>query len=155
MDTFVALALPVTACLTAGACIALSLRKVRALARVAPPSRAELAARFEQLRNEADKNVAREAFADELAEAGRHLLLAELWPRSLARISLASGTALAVTSLAKGIGGGRNGLAGGLVEFAAGFTGMAVCSTFGRQAKEQAAELRRRWREAAKTAARE
>ncbi len=154
MDTLPAVALAVTAWLITGACVAMSVRVVRRLSRVSAPVPAELARRLHGL-DPAERSAALDAFEQERADAGRALLFAELWPRSLARISLASGTALAVTSLAKGLGAGGAAVTGGLVEFAAGFAGMALCATFGRQAKEQAADLRRRWRDAAKVAARE
>jgi len=150
-----AVALAVAAWLIAGACIGISVRATRRLGRLVPPAPAELGARLRGLASAAEKTAAREAFEQELGDVQRSLLLAELWPRSLARISLASGTALAVTSLAKGLGAGGAALPGGLIEFVAGFTGMAVCATFGRQAKERATDLRRRWRDAAKAAARE
>lgn len=155
MTSLPTVALAVTAWLIAGACSVASARKARRLARLTAPSSAEVAARFRGLTSALDKNAAHEAFDDERADAARQLLLAELWPRSLARISLASGTALAVTSLAKGLGASGGVALGGILEFVAGFAGMAVCATFGRQAKEQARDLRRRWRDAAKAAARE
>ncbi len=150
-----AVALAAAAWLITGACVAISVRATRRLARLTPPAPAEIDARLRGLASAAEKTAAREGFGQERGEAERALLLAELWPRSLARIALASGTALAVTSLAKGLGAGGGPLPGGLIEFVAGFTGMALCATFGRQAKERASDLRRRWREAAKAAARE
>lgn len=152
---FEAVALAATAWLITGTCIAIAVRVSRRLARLAPPTPGALGARLRDRTSAAEKLTAREAFDQEREAAGRAILLAELWPRSLARISLASGTALAVTGLAKGLGANAGGLPGGVLEFAAGFTGMVVCATFGRQAKEQAADLRLRWRQAAKLAARE
>jgi hypothetical protein len=152
---FQAVALAAAAWLISALCIGFSLRAVRRLTRLVPPNPVELAARLRALASPAEEAAAREAFEQELGEAQRTLLFAELWPRSLARISLASGTALAITSLARGLGAGGAALPLGLIEFVAGFTGMALCSTFGRQAKEHAAGLRRRWRDAAKAAARE
>jgi hypothetical protein len=147
-------ALAGTAWLIAAVCIGISLRSLRSLARLVPPPPAGLDAR-RGAKSDPETIAARERFDKELGDAQRALLLAELVPRSLARISLASGTALAVISLAKGLGGSGAALPGGLVEFLAGFTGMALCATFGRQAKERAADLRRRWRDASKAAARE
>jgi hypothetical protein len=147
--------LAAAAWLIAGVCVAISAWATRRLARLVPPAPADIDPRPRGLASAAEKVAAREAFGQERAEAERALLLAELWPRSLARIALASGTALAVTSLAKGLGAGGGALPGGILEFVAGFTGMAVCATFGRQAKDRASDLRRRWRHAAKAAARE
>lgn len=150
-----AVALAALAWLTAGVCIAISVRASRRLARLTAPTPADVGARFRRLASGTERNLALEAFEHERGEAERAVLFGELWPRSLARISLASGTALAVTTLAKGLGAGGSALPGGLIEFVAGFTGMVVCSTFGRQAKDHASNLRRGWRDAAKAAARE
>ncbi len=89
-----------------------------------------------------------QALREERNEAERLLSLATVWPRSLARISLASGTALAVTSLAKGLGTPGSRLPGGMLEFSAGFVGMLVCAGFGRQARDVAAKHRQAWRDA-------
>jgi hypothetical protein len=145
--------LALAAWLTAGACTAISARHVRRLGRMAPPAVPGPASRA--LATAEERRTARELLAEQQSEAERHLALAELWPRSMARISLASGTALAVTSLAKGLGARTGGLPGGMLEFVAGFAGMAMCAAFGRQAREQARDLRRRWRDALKMAARE
>ena len=132
----------------AAACALLSAWHLRRLARLVPPSRSEIRARLAVQSSAAERNEVAYALREAQGEAERLLSMATLWPRSLARISLASGTALAVTSLAKGLGSGGSRLPGGLLEFCAGFVGMLVCATFGRQARDVASKLRQGWRDA-------
>jgi hypothetical protein len=149
------LGLIVAAWLAAALCAALSARHARRLSRHAPPERAELSARLHSLTSPEDRARLRSELRERAEEAEQALALATLLPRSLARISLATGTAIALTSLAKGIGTGFTRVPSGLLEFAAGFTGMFACSFFGRQARETATEIRLGWRAILKLAARE
>jgi hypothetical protein len=149
------LGLVVVAWVAAALCVFLSARHVRRLSRHAAPGRAELAARVQALTG-AEQRAELQAELRERAEDADHALaLATLVPRSLARISLASGTAIALTSLAKGLGSGLTRVPSGLLEFAAGFAGMVACSYFGRQARDLAAEIRLGWRAAIKLVSRE
>jgi hypothetical protein len=145
--------LVVVAWLAAGACVAVSAWHLRRLSRFRAPARATLNAELA-----AATGPEREKLEEELREraddAQRALGLATLLPRSLARVSLATGTALALTSLAKGIGSTAALVPTGLVEFIAGFTGLTGCSLIGRQAKVLAGEMRLGWREALKLAER-
>jgi hypothetical protein len=149
------ISLVLTAWFVAVACALLSAWHVRKLARLAAPARAELRSRFEAMSGASERSAALVALHEEQRDAERELSSATLWPRSLARISLASGTALAVTSLARGLGSGAGHLPGGMLEFSAGFVGMLVCAAFGRQAKGAATQLRQGWREALRVLARE
>jgi hypothetical protein len=129
-------------------CALLSAWHLRRLSRLAPPSKNELRARLAVTASVAEREELVAELREQHGEAERVLSLATLWPRSLARISLASGTALAVTSLAKGLGSSGTRLPGGMLEFSAGFIGMLVCAAFGRQARELTAKLRQGWRDA-------
>jgi hypothetical protein len=137
--------------LAAAACVSLSAWHVRRLGRYRPPSRTELRARLETPETATPDAALEDELRERAEEAERALAFATLLPRSLARISLATGTALALTSLARGIGTGATRVPAGAIEFAAGFTGMIVCTIFGRQAKVLAQELRQGWRDARKT----
>jgi hypothetical protein len=150
-----ALGLVLVAWLVAATCVSLSAWHVRRLARLTPPTRAEIGARFAGLASEGERREVVQALREEQGDAERNVSLAMLWPRSMARISLASGTALAVTSLAKGLGASGSRLPGGMLEFIAGFVGMMMCAAFGRQAKEAADRLRQGWRDAMRAVARE
>lgn len=130
------------------ACSFVSAWHLRRLARLAPPSRSEIRARLAAQASAGERSEIVQALREERNEAERMLSLATVWPRSLARISLASGTALAVTSLAKGLGTSGSRLPGGMLEFSAGFVGMLVCAAFGRQARDVAAKHRQAWRDA-------
>jgi hypothetical protein len=132
----------------AATCALLSAWHLRRLSRLQPPSRSEIRARLAGQASAAERSEVMEWLGEAQSEAERVLSLATLWPRSLARISLASGTALAVTSLAKGLGSGGSRLPGGILEFSAGFVGMLVCAAFGRQARDVANKLRQGWRDA-------
>jgi hypothetical protein len=132
----------------AAGCALISAWHLRRLARLAPPSGSEIRARLAAQATAAERSEIAQALREERSEAERMLSLATVWPRSLARISLASGTALAVTSLAKGLGTTGARLPGGMLEFSAGFVGMLVCAAFGRQARDVAARHRQAWREA-------
>lgn len=136
-------------------CGFLSAWHVRKLTRLAAPARAALRSRFDAISDAGERSAVLEALREEQRDVERELSNATLWPRSLARISLASGTALALTSLARGLGAGAGRLPGGLLEFSAGFVGMLVCAAFGRQAKDAAGQLRQGWREALRVLARE
>jgi hypothetical protein len=135
----------------AATCGLISAWHLRRLGRLAPPSRTELRARLAAQGSAAERSELVQALREERSEAERLLSLATLWPRSLARISLASGTALAVTSLANGLGPSGGRLPGGMLEFSAGFVGMLVCAAFGRQARDVAVKHRRAWRDALRT----
>ncbi len=145
----------VAAWVAAGLCVFLSARHVRGLSRHAAPGRAELAARLQALTGAEQRAELKSELRERAEEAERALALATLLPRSLARISLATGTAIALTSLAKGLGSGLTRVPSGLLEFAGGFAGMVACSYFGRQARDLATEIRLGWRAASKVVSRE
>jgi len=129
------------------ACTVASAWHVRRLARHAPPSLDEVRARSLTLATDADRQLFRAELGEEQREAERALSLAVLLPRSLARISLATGTAAGLTTLARGLPlAGPELVAGAVGGFAGGFVGMMVCATFGRQAKSLASALRQRWK---------
>ena len=155
MTSLPSLGLVLAAWFAAIACSVLSAWHLRRLVRLAPPSRTELRARLDARAEDEERRQALDELFDAHREAEKMLSLATLWPRSLARISLASGTALALTSLARGLGSSASRLPGGLLEFSAGFVGMLVCAAFGRQAKEAASRLRQGWRDALRGLARE
>lgn len=155
MISLPALGLVFVAWLAAAACVALSAWHVRRLARFVPPTRAVVSARLASLSSERERAEAVQALREEQSDAERQLSLAILWPRSMARVSLASGTALAVTSLAEGLDANGPRLPGGMLEFVAGFVGMMMCAAFGRQAKAAAGKLRQGWRDALRAIAHE
>jgi hypothetical protein len=145
------LTLAVVGWIVAAVCAAIAARHVRRLSRHAAPPLDEVGARFARAPNQAAAALDRSELLQEAAEAERALSLAVLLPRSLSRISLASGTALALTTLARGISraGPSLGL-GALVAFIGGFVGMMVCAAFGRQARSLAAEMRQHWKRVTK-----
>lgn len=145
--------LVVVAWFAAGACIGLSAWQLRRLARHRAPTRATLTAELAAATGD-ERARLEEDLRERADDAERALGLATLLPRSLARVSLATGTALALTSLAKGIGTAAALVPAGVVEFVAGFAGMTGCTLIGRQAKSLAGELRLGWREALKLAQR-
>jgi hypothetical protein len=84
---------------------------------------------------------------DAQREAERALSLATLLPRSLARVALATGTALSLTTLARGLPlAGPELVIGAAGGFVGGFVGMIGCTAFGRQARTLATELRQSWK---------
>jgi hypothetical protein len=142
--------------LSAGVCTLASARHVRRLLRYAPPSVDEVRARLASAGSESERGSLVLDLREQRAEAERALSLATLLPRTMARVALASGTALALTSLAHGLPTAGPALtAGAAVGFAGGFLGMVSCSEFGRQAKGRAGEMRQNWKRAAETAERE
>ena len=80
-------------------------------------------------------------------EAERTLKLATLLPRSLARIALASGTALALLQLTiAGEGRMMSSIVGALAAFAAGLFGSLGSAWFGREARDRARTARAEWK---------
>lgn len=107
-------------------------------------------ARRETLATDADRLLFRAELDEERREAERALSLAVLLPRTLARISLATGTAAGLTTLARGLPlAGPELVAGAVGGFAGGFVGMMMCAAFGRQAKSLADQLRQGWKRVA------
>jgi hypothetical protein len=126
---------------------------VRRLARHAPPPVEAVRKELARAGSDAEREMFRADLHERHAEALRALSLATLLPRSLARIALATGTALALTSLAKELPfAGPEVVAGAAVGFIGGFVGMMACTGFGRQAKSLAAEMRQHWKQVARVA---
>jgi hypothetical protein len=133
--------------LSAIACVAAAAWHVRRLARRAPPAIEEVRARLGQAGSLADRELVRAELREDQREAERALSLAVLLPRSLARVALATGTALSLTILARGLPlAGPELVLGAGVGFLGGFVGMMGCTAFGRQAKSVAFELRQSWK---------
>lgn len=134
-------------------CVVAAGLHVRRLARHAPPALAAVQAELAQARSDAERAILRAELHERRTEAERALSLATLLPRSLARIALASGTALALTSLAREIpSAGPELIAGATIGFIGGFAGMLVCAAFGRQARSRASEMRQHWKRVARVA---
>jgi hypothetical protein len=90
---------------------------------------------------------ARSELSSRQAEAERALTLATLLPRSLSRIALASGTALALLQLTTaGEGRTMSSIVGALAAFVAGLFGSMTSAWFGRQAREHARTARAEWK---------
>lgn len=141
---------------SAALCAAVAGWHVRRLARHAPPELDAVRAELERAGSERERDVFRFELHERRAEAERALSLAALLPRSLARIALASGTALALTSLAKELPfAGPALVAGATVGFVGGFAGMVACAAFGRQAKSLATEMRQHWKQVSRVADRQ
>lgn len=133
--------------LGAVACALASGWHVRRLARHAPPTLEEVLARRAELVSETERELLRTELGEERRGAERALSLSVLLPRSLARVSLATGTAFSLTTLARGLPLAGPGLiAGALGGFVGGLFGMMACAAFGRQARSLAAELRQDWK---------
>lgn len=79
-------------------------------------------------------------------DAERRLSLGTLLPRSLARVALASGTAVAILLLAVVRRDLPTSVPAALAAFVGGLVGSLVSATFGRQAKAVAADSRSEWR---------
>jgi hypothetical protein len=88
-------------------------------------------------------------------EATRTLALATLLPRGMARIALATGTALAVVALTRYA---KEGLApatiGAFASFAGGAFGSALAAWSGRRARDLATTARHEWKRALRAAER-
>jgi hypothetical protein len=126
---------------------------VRRLQRHAPPALESVRAELARAPSETEKETFRAELRARKAEAERALSLATLLPRSLARVALASGTALALTSLAKQIpAGGAGSVAPAAFGFVGGIAGMVACTAFGRQAKSLASQMRQHWKDTARAA---
>jgi hypothetical protein len=138
---------------SAVSCSVASAWHVRRLTRHDPPSLDEVRVRLAKASSEGEAQSVKSELREERTEAERALSLATLVPRSLARVALASGTALALTSMASGLGqSGPLLVAGAAAGFAGGFVGMIACTAFGRQAKGRATEMRRHWKRASEAA---
>ena len=140
-----------TAWASALACAALAGWHVKKLERLSCPGAKALVERARAAAKEAPVEQRRAAeraeLADVRAEASRALALATLVPRGMARIALASGTALGVLVLARQAGGaGLPPVAGAVLAFAGGVAGSALSAAFGRRARERAAVFRARWK---------
>jgi hypothetical protein len=134
--------------LAALACALASAWHVRKLAGHAPPTLEQVGARLAGLASETEREHFLTELGERRREAERSLSLAVLLPRSLARVSLATGTAFSLTMLARGLPlAGPALIAGAMGGFAGGLIGMTACAAFGRQARSVAAELRLRWKQ--------
>jgi hypothetical protein len=136
-------------------CVALAARRATRVSGLAAPARAEISARMAGALSESARQELRQELKEQRRDAERALTLAALWPHSLARVSLATGTAMAVAILAHQGDVLAARLVGAMVSFVGGFAGMAGCAIFGQQAKGAAGRVRQSWREATETAARE
>jgi hypothetical protein len=137
-----------TAWLTTSACIALAVwhaRRVRA--RASPGVDALVRELREGAVGPGGLEFARSELSSRQAEAERALTLATLLPRSLARIALASGTALALLQLTiAGEGRTMSSIVGALAAFVAGLFGSMTSAWFGREARERARTARAEWK---------
>jgi len=142
--------------LSASACVAASAWHVQRLGRRAPPAADDVRARLGRAGSPAERELLRAELHEDHREAERALSLATLLPRSLARVALATGTALSLTTLARGLPlAGPELVLGAAGGFVGGFVGMIGCTAFGRQAKSVAAELRQGWKRVLEVAERE
>ena len=155
MDSLTPLALPLLAWLGPALCVGLAAWQVRKLTQGRAPGREALTERLKGVESAEGREELRQELREERRDAERSIALSGLWPHSMARVSLATGTALAVATLAQKEGALAGHVLSASVQFIGGFAGMAGCSLFGQQAKVRAAELRRGWREAVEMAARE
>nr|UXE44734.1 hypothetical protein Hi04_10k_c3120_00036 [uncultured bacterium] len=149
MDPLTPRLLPLAAAgwLAAALCAGVAASHLRRLSRHAAPPLEEVRGRLARAANDAERALARSELLQDAAEAQRALSLAVLLPRSLSRISLASGTALALTTLARGVSHAGPPLPlGALLAFTGGFAGMIACAAFGRQANALASEMRQHWK---------
>jgi hypothetical protein len=85
--------------------------------------------------------------SEAVGEAEQALALATMLPRSLSRVSLASGTSIAILVLISGPGlGGGPSVVAALVAFSVGVVGAGACGALGRAAREEAGTARAKWR---------
>lgn len=127
-------------------CIAIAAWHARRVARHASPGIEALLRELEAgAAAPGGVEFARSELASRRTEAERALTLATLLPRSLARIALASGTALALLQLTAGEGHRMSSIVGAVVAFVAGFFGSIVSAWFGREARERARTARAEW----------
>ena len=92
-------------------------------------------------------DFARSELSSRRIEAERALTLATLLPRSLARIALASGTAVALLQLTTaGEARTMSSIVGALAAFIAGLFGSVTSAWFGREARERARTARAEWK---------
>lgn len=136
------------AMLTSTACIVVAVWHARRVASRASPGVAVL---LRELREGAaapgGMEFARSELSSRQLEAERALTLATLLPRSLARIALASGTALALLQLTIAADGRTmSSVVGALAAFAAGLFGSIASAWFGREARERARTARAEWK---------
>jgi hypothetical protein len=154
--TLRALGFAVGGWLSATACVAASAWHVSRLGRRAPPLVEEVRARLAGAASAAERELFRAELREDQRAAERALSLATLLPRSLARVALAMGTALSLTTLARGLPlAGPELVLGAAGGFVGGFAGMLGCTLFGRQARSLATELRRSWKRVLEFAERE
>jgi hypothetical protein len=125
------------------ACACFAAFHARSLARRRSPG---VTALLEQLRHAGGTDFARAELRELGAEAERAFSLANLLPRSLTRVALTSGTALAVLVLASGGGAMPTHVVGALLSFAGGAAGTLATVLFGQQAKATATAARAEWR---------
>ena len=142
------LALSSAGWVSAALCAAAAGWHVRRLARHAPPPLETVRAELARSGSDAERALFRTELHERRAEAERALSLATLLPRSLARVALASGTALALTGLARELPfAGPELIGAAAVGFVGGFVGMIACAAFGRQARSLALEMRQHWKQ--------
>jgi hypothetical protein len=131
----------------AAGCAAVSARHVARLGVRRSPGVPELLARAERAAGEgASSELKLLEIVEEHAEAERAFGLATLLPRSLARVSLASGTSLSLLVLMqRGQVGTLVAVGAALAAFMSGAVGAGVCGLIGRQAREVARGARDDW----------
>jgi hypothetical protein len=137
-----------TAWLTSLVCVALAVWHARRVRERASPG---VDALVRELRDAGTApggvEFARSELSARQADAERALMLATLLPRSLARIALASGTALALLQLtAASPAGMMSAIVGALAAFAAGLFGSLASAWLGREARERARTARAEWK---------
>jgi hypothetical protein len=136
----------IVAWLVAAACAGVAVARVRRLRALPLPSADVLLERVQQ--GEAGVSGARNALDELVAEVDGATRVGSEWPRALARVSLASGTALSIL---------------GMIErptqppwtwvasaFLAGMSGMLTAAFLGRMAEQRARRAREHWSSAAR-----
>lgn len=136
------------AMLASGACIAIAMWHARrVVSRVSPGVETLLRELREGAGAPGGSEFARSELSSRHVEAERALTLATLLPRSLARIALASGTALALLQLTiAGEGRTMSSVVGALAAFSAGLVGSMGSAWFGREARDRARTARAEWK---------
>jgi hypothetical protein len=155
LDLLARLPLLFAAWLGPALCVLVAAWRVRSLGRVRAPRPGDLREQLRRASSPAEREEVRQELRENRRDAERALAMAALWPHSLARVSLATGTALAVAILAQHGESLAERLVPATVAFVGGFAGLTGCAIFGQQAKGLASKLRQGWRDAEETAARE
>lgn len=143
----------VVAWLVASVCVALVSARVRRLGKLELPSVPALVERVESLGGSATTELGGDSrfWLDELVrDVDRETRVGSELPRSLGRVSLASGTALALLALIDRPGAPS--WVAAVVAFTAGVVGTVVVSLLGRLADGRARQVREHWSNVARRA---